>query len=77
MARPQVSVAHFEPLIQGHGGRARIHENGLFEQLQQHLVDAAQVHDRAVIALHELFDRQGIRRVLVAQHAGEAGLVVE
>ncbi len=49
----------------------------LAEELQQHLVQQAHVHDRAVVALHELLDREGVGSVLVAEHLRDADLVVE
>ncbi len=45
--------------------------------LQQHLVEPAELHDRAVVALHELLDGQRVGRVLVAEHLGEVDLVIE
>ena len=49
----------------------RAAENGLLELLQDHLVEPAQVHDRAVVALHELLDRQHVGGILVAKQLGD------
>src|SRR3569833_768187 len=42
-------------------------EDGLFEELQQHLVETAQLHHRAVVLLHELLDREARAAVAVAE----------
>ena len=52
-------------------------EDRFAKQLQQHFVQQAHVHRRAVVALHELFDRERVGRVLVAEHLREPDLVIE
>jgi hypothetical protein len=58
-----------------HGVRAA--ENRLLELLQTHLVEPAQVHDGAVVALHELLDRQHVGGILVAKQLRDACLMIE
>src|SRR5690606_32896746 len=54
-----------------------VEKDGLLEKLQQHFVEPAQLHDRAVIALHELLDGKREARVLVAEHLRKLDLMVE
>ena len=75
--RLEIAVLDFETLVQRFGRRIRVHEDGFFELLQQHFIQAAQFHHSAVVTLHELFDRQGIRSVFITQHLGQSCLVVE
>ncbi len=77
MARLQVTVLDLESLVQWLRLGARIHEDLFLEQLQQHFVQPAQVHDRAVVALHQLLDSKRITRVFVTEHLCEPGLVIE
>jgi hypothetical protein len=58
----------------GRGGRG---EHRLAKQLQQQFVQQRDVHDGAVVPLHELFDRERERRVLVAEELRELDLVIE
>ena len=57
--------------------RLALAEDRLAEQLQQQLVEQAHVHDRAVVALHELLDREGVGGVLVAEDLRQLDLVIE
>jgi len=53
-------------------------EDGLLEELQQHLVEAVEFDDRSVILLHELFDGQVVAAVVdEAEVPGQGALVVE
>ena len=64
----------------GPSGNARlvlVEQNRLLEELQQHFVEPADLHDRPVIALHELLDGEREARVLVAEHLRELHLMVE
>ena len=70
------AVAHLEARIQ-RPRRLALGEDRFAEQLQQQLVQQAHVHDRAVVALHELLDRERVGGVLVTEAAGEADLVIE
>ena len=72
----EVVVAHLEARVQ-RPGRRGLGEDRFAEQLQQQVVEQHHVHDRAVVALHELLDRERVRRVLVAEHLRELDLVVE
>ena len=70
------AVAHLEARVQ----RARwlaLAEDGFAEQLQQQLIQQAHVHHGTVVTLHELFDGERVRGVLVAEDLREADLVVE
>ena len=71
------AVAHREVVRYGFRFGIRVQKNGFLKKLQQHLIDAADIHHGAVVALHELFDRQRVGRVLVAEHFGNARLMVE
>ena len=57
--------------------RRGLGEDGFAEQLQQQFVEQHDVHDRAVVALHELLDRQRVRGVFVAEALRELDLVIE
>ena len=64
----------------GPSGNARlvlVEQDRFLEQLQQHLVETAELHHRAVVALHELLDGEREARVLVAEHLRELHLVIE
>ena len=52
-------------------------QNGLVEQLQQHLVQTVEFLDRAVVLLHELLDRQVALAVAVTERGGQGALIVE
>ena len=52
-------------------------EDRLAKKLQQKLIQQAHVHDRAVVALHELLNREGVRGILVAKGARELDLMVK
>ena len=45
--------------------------------MQQHFVEAAQLHHRTVVALHELLHRQRIGGIFIAQRFRQFDLVVE
>ena len=75
--RLQEAVLDLEALVQRLRRCIRVHQDGFFEQLQQHFVEPAEIHDRAVVALHELLDGERVARVFVAQHLGELDLVIE
>ena len=70
-------VADLEARVHRQRRHVGIAENGLAEQLQQHFVQQAHVHGRAVIALHELFDRQVGGNVTEPEAAGDFALVIE
>ncbi len=73
----EVLVALLELARQRHGGRVAVGQDLLAELLQQQFVEPAHEHRGAVVALHELLDRERVGRVLVAEHAREPDLVVE
>ena len=73
----QVTVLDLEARIQRRRGRIGIHQDRFFEELQQHFVEPAELHDGAIVALHQLFDGQRVGRVLVAEHLGQLDLVIE
>ena len=73
----EVIVADLEARVQRYDHRRRVRQDRFAEQLQQHFVQQADVHDRAVVPLHELLDRQRVARVLVTEHLRDADLVVE
>ena len=52
-------------------------QDRLVEMLQQHVVEARQGRDMAVVALHELLDGETLRRVSKAEQFGDGTLVVE
>ncbi len=72
-----VVVADLEARIHRHRRGVRSGEDRFAEQLQQHFVQQAHVHRRAVVALHELLDRERVGRILVAEHLREPDLVIE
>ena len=73
----EVVVADLEARIHRHRRDVRPGEDRLAKQLQQHFVQQAHVHRRAVVALHELLDRERVSRILVAEHLREPDLVIE
>ena len=84
LAREHLIVGHLEIAVAALEARAQrdrrlvlVEEDRFLEELQQHLVEAAQLHDRAVVALHELLDGEREARVLVAEHLRELDLMVE
>jgi hypothetical protein len=70
-------VALLEVAREGQRRRVAIRKHLLADLLQQQFVEPAHQHRRAVVALHELFDRERIGRILVAEHPREPDLVVE
>ena len=52
-------------------------ENRLLEVLQQHLVQARQLHDFTVVALHHVLDAEPAAAVLEPEHPGQGPLMVE
>ena len=54
-----------------------VQQDGLVEQLQQHLVEPLHLDRRAVVVLHELFDRQVGVGIAVAQLLRQYALVFE
>ena len=72
----EVIVADLEARIEGQR-RSALRQDGLAKQLQQHFVQQAHVHDRAVIFLHQLFDGERKARILVAEHFRELDLIIE
>ena len=74
--RLERAVAHLEARIE-RTRRLALGEDRLAEQLQQQLVEQADVHDGAVVALHELLDRERVGGILVAEDLREADLVIE
>ena len=73
--RLERAVAHLELRRQGLRRRV-VAEDRFTEQLQQQLVEQLHVHDGAVIALHQLFDRQRVAAVLVAEAVRQIDLVI-
>ena len=73
----QEAVLHLESLVEANRFGRGIHEDRFLEQLQQHFVEPRQVHDRAVIALHQLLDRQRVGCVLVTEQRRQLRLVIE
>ena len=73
----EIAVAALEARAERHGRLVLVEQDRFLEELQQHLVQAAELHDRAVVALHELLDGEREARVLVAEHLRELDLVVE
>ena len=57
--------------------RPALSEDGFAKQLQQHFIQKADVHDGAVILLHQLLDGQSEAGVLVAEHLRQLDLIVE
>jgi hypothetical protein len=72
----QVIVADLEASVDRQR-RAALGQDGLAKQLQQHFVQQADVHDGAIVFLHQLFDRQREAGVLVAEHFRQLDLIVE
>ena len=70
----EVTVAALEARAERQGRLVLVEQDRFLEELQQHLVQAAELHDRAVVALHELLDGQREARVLVAEHLRELQL---
>ena len=70
------AAAHLEARIE-RPRRLVARDDRFAEQLQQQLVQQADVHHRAVVALHQLLDRERVRGVLVAEGLGERDLVIE
>jgi hypothetical protein len=70
-------VAHLEARVERAGRRLRVEQDGLLEQLQQHLVQPGEFLHRPVVLLHELLDREGEAGILVAEHLRQLDLVVE
>ena len=58
-------------------GGSSLGQDRLAKQLQQQLVEQPDVDDGAVVALHELLDRERVGGVLVAEAARELDLVIE
>ena len=52
-------------------------EDHLVEMLQQHVVEPGQRGDMAIVGLHELLDRETLRRVGVAEQLGQGALMIE
>ena len=73
----EVAVAALEARAERQRRHVLVEQDRFLEELQQHLVQAAELHDRAVIALHQLFDGKREARVLVAQHLRQLHLVIE
>ncbi len=83
VARERAAVDHLEIAVAGLEAAVDRHrvtqlvvqQNGLFEQLQQHLVEALHLHDPSVIVLHELFDGEVGVFIGVAELLGQRALV--
>jgi len=73
----EITVAALEPRPERQRRLVLVEQDRFLEELQQHLVQAAELHDRTVVALHELLDRQREARVLVAEHLRELHLMIE
>ena len=73
----EIVVADLETRVDRHRRAGRVGQDRLAKELQQHLVQQAHVHHGAVVALHELLDRERVGRILVAEHLRQADLVVE
>ncbi len=74
--RLQIVVADLKARIQ-RLWRLVAAEDRLAEQLQQQLIEHRHVDDRAVIALHQLLDCEGVAGVLVVEALGELDLIIE
>ena len=74
--RFQRAVAYLEARIE-RPRRLALAQDGLAKQLQQQLIEQAHVHDGAVVALHELLDRERVGGVLVAEGLRQTQLVIE
>ncbi len=83
LAREQILADRFERTVphlklrRQRLGRRIVAEDRLAEQLQQQLVEQLHIHDGAVVALHQLLDRQGVGAVLIAEAVREPDLVIE
>ncbi len=78
LAQADVAAADLEARIERYDvDRLVMTQDGLVEVLQQHVVEARQGGDVAVVALHELLDRQMLGRVAEAEQLGDGALVVE
>ena len=73
----EIAVAALEAGAERDRRLVLVEQDRFLEQLQQHLVETAELHHRAVVALHELLDREREARVLVAEHLRELYLVIE
>ena len=77
-AHLDVAAGDLETLVQrGHADRGIGPQDLFVEVLQQHVVEPGQGGDMAVVALHELFHRQALGTVAVAEQLGDGVLVVE
>ncbi len=74
--RLEIVVADLEARIE-RLRRLIVAEDRLAEQLQQQLVEQRHVDDGAVVALHQLLDRERVGGVFVAEAARELDLIVE
>ena len=74
--RLEGAVAHLEARVQ-RPRRLLLREDRLAEQLQQQFVEQAHVHDGAVVALHELLDRERVGGILVAEALRQLDLMIE
>ena len=83
VAREDFLMRHFQVIVAGlearvdRQRRAALRQDGLAKQLQQHFVHQADVHDGAIVFLHQLFDGQREAGVLVAEHFRQLDLIVE
>ena len=77
VGRLEIAVAALEARAERERRLVLVEQNRLLEELQQHLVEPADLHDRPVVALHELLDGERKARVLVAEHLRELHLMVE
>ena len=73
----EIAVAALEARAERQRRLVLVEQDRFLEELQQHLVQAAELHDGAVVALHELLDGEREARVLVAEHLRELDLMVE
>src|SRR5665213_678212 len=70
------AAAHLEACVQRQR-RLVLGKDRLAKQLQQELVEEAHVHHRAVVALHELLNPEGVGGIFVAEGACELDLMVK
>ena len=73
----EIAVAALEARAEWDGRLVLVEQDRFLEELEQHLVQTAELHHRAVVALHQLLDGEREARVLVAEHLCELHLVVE
>ena len=74
----QIVVARLEVAIDRHHfGGLIAQQDGFFEQLQQQLIETRQLHDRLVVGLHELLDRQRVLPVHETHLCGHPALVIK